>query len=911
MVGKTLSHYKIISELGRGGMGVVYKAEDTKLDRIVAIKVLPAAALSSEDDRARFYREAKAAAALNHPHIAAIHQIDEAVPEGEPSDELRPFIAMEYIEGGTLEARIKDGPFKLEEAVRIATQVADALKAAHAKDIVHRDIKSANIMLTEDGQAKVLDFGLAQTAASTKLTRMGSTLGTVAYMSPEQARGEVVDARTDIWALGVTLYEMVAGAHPFGGDYEQAVVYSILNEDPHPLTAIRTGVPMGLEWIINKMLAKKAEHRYQSSTEVIVDLATVDLSGVGLSRVSSASTTVATGAASFHPTSPSKGSLVESARQAWIPLIIIALIASGIGYVASSSLNPQERPIARTLPLSIPAIKRIEDPTLSPDGTRIAFQGADSSGRAGIFEYELTGDHDLIHYPGSQSGSEPAYSPDGRFLTYQGDEEGLPVHAVPGGAQRLILTGSYFYGPKWTSNERIVVQQRPNLGSWIDNDYSSSVLDRPIISVDVSDGNFEILSVPDSSRGHGSMILTSVSWDKRYGLVHLFPISDEGVGDLALLDLQSGEYEVIKTGAAYGYFLGKRYIVYTQSSSSSILDPGAIVVQEFDWSSRSLTGSFVQLIERSPGFAIEVSDDGSLLHSQVVADLSTFDIMRGTPEGGEMVLVRRVPSLTRPVTSPDGSMIAKLEGGGFVGPFNEIKVYSADGILDISVVSEDTLLSPAWSHDGSTIYYGVQSDGGASIKSRPVNLSRAARVEMEDAWYPEISPDGEHLAFSRMSSLGQPIGLYVKDLRTQDIVALDSTSVIDEKSFSPDARYIAYHTEDGPSSRVVVRSLDGSFTQILVDGKGPQWAPTDDYIYFRSPTPANYFRRIAISTDPIFSPTGNPETLLTSSWGSFWHIDFANNLVYEVPATKIDLKGPDAVLNLTLNLEQLVDEMFE
>ncbi len=290
MVGKTLSHYKILEELGRGGMGIVYKGEDTKLHRTVAIKVLPAAALSSDDDRARFYREARAAASLSHPNIATVYEIDEAVPEGSKDDDLRPFIAMEFIEGDTLEDRIKQGPMKLREAVRIASEMAEGLKAAHAKDIVHRDIKAANVMLDGDGRAKILDFGLAQTAQSTKLTRMGSTLGTVAYMSPEQARGEEVDARTDIWALGVTLYEMIAGTHPFGGDYEQAVIYSIMNEDPEPLTAVRTGVPMGLEWIINKCLSKSSSARYQSCTDLMVDLLNIDLaqtsslSGISASR---------------------------------------------------------------------------------------------------------------------------------------------------------------------------------------------------------------------------------------------------------------------------------------------------------------------------------------------------------------------------------------------------------------------------------------------------------------------------------------------------------------------------------------------------------------------------------------------------------------------------------------------------
>ena len=184
MIGSTISHYKILDELGRGGMGIVYKAEDIRLDRTVAIKVLPSAALTNEDDRARFYREARAAASLTHPHIAVVHEIDEAVPSDAPhGTETSPFIAMEFIEGETLDAKIKKGPLKLEDAVRIASEIASGLEAAHEKKIVHRDIKSGNVMLTAKGEAKILDFGLAQTAQSTKLTKMGSTVGTIGFMS--------------------------------------------------------------------------------------------------------------------------------------------------------------------------------------------------------------------------------------------------------------------------------------------------------------------------------------------------------------------------------------------------------------------------------------------------------------------------------------------------------------------------------------------------------------------------------------------------------------------------------------------------------------------------------------------------------------------------------------------------------
>ncbi|MHC4331465.1 MAG: protein kinase domain-containing protein, partial [Planctomycetota bacterium] len=264
MIGKIISHYKVIEKLGEGGMGVVYKAQDTKLDRRVALKFLTPQSIGSEQERARFVLEAKAAAALNHSNICTVHEIDEA--EGQS------FIAMEYVDGEDLKARIESGPLKLDEAVSLAIQVAEGLRMAHEREIVHRDIKPANIMVTSEGQVKIMDFGLAKSHGRTQLTQAGTTLGTVAYMSPEQARGEDVDPRSDIWSLGAVFYEMITGQKPFKGDYEPAVVYSILNAEPEPVTALRTGVPMELERIVTRCLAKDRAERYQTARDLAADL---------------------------------------------------------------------------------------------------------------------------------------------------------------------------------------------------------------------------------------------------------------------------------------------------------------------------------------------------------------------------------------------------------------------------------------------------------------------------------------------------------------------------------------------------------------------------------------------------------------------------------------------------------------
>ena len=259
--------YRIVEEIGQGGMGVVYKAEDLKLKRSVALKFLPPHLMTSPELKERFLIEAQAAAALSHPNICVIYEIGES---GE-----HPYIAMEYVEGETLKDRIRKGPLAPHEALTLAGQVAAGLAEAHHKGIIHRDIKSANIMVTAKGQAKVMDFGLAKLQGGSSLTKSQTTLGTVAYMSPEQARGGDMDHRTDIWSLGVVLYEVVAGKMPFRGDHDQAVIYSILHDEPEPLKKIRPDTPPELEQVVGQALAKKPADRYQSMDEFREDVEAV------------------------------------------------------------------------------------------------------------------------------------------------------------------------------------------------------------------------------------------------------------------------------------------------------------------------------------------------------------------------------------------------------------------------------------------------------------------------------------------------------------------------------------------------------------------------------------------------------------------------------------------------------------
>ena len=447
MIGTTISHYRILEKLGEGGMGIVYKAHDDRLDRIVALKFLPKGLEAHEQERARFLQEAKAASALNHPHICAIHALGE--------HENQEFIDMEFVDGVTLREKVGSGQPPVSEVISYAIQTGEALEEAHSKGIVHRDVKPENIMVNSKNQIKVMDFGLAKLKGSLKLTRTSSTVGTLAYMAPEQLQGGEVDARSDIFSFGIVLYEMLSGHPPFRGEHEAALMYSILNEEPTPIGRYRPDIPAELQHVLGRAIEKDPEERYQSVHEMLIELR----------RLKKASTRVVR---------PSEGAEISRKEERSfigrnkVQLISsVAVILAVAAYLLLMKKGPTVNPNFTQRTIQVP-FKWVWGPGISPDGKYLVFPAADEPKKWHLYLVSTDGrgePRQLNSEDEETAGFMPNISPDGNTIVYyrSGKNE---ICVLPSIGGRVRQTGKGWM-PKWSPDgKRIGYMLFPGKGEF-------------------------------------------------------------------------------------------------------------------------------------------------------------------------------------------------------------------------------------------------------------------------------------------------------------------------------------------------------------------------------------------------------------------------------------------------------------
>ncbi|MGA7303293.1 MAG: protein kinase [Rhodothermales bacterium] len=819
---ETISHYRVEAELGRGGMGVVYKAKDTKLDRTVALKVLPAHMLASEDDRARFFREARAAAALHHPNIATIFEIDE--------HEDQPFIAMEFIDGKSLADRIVEGPLPLTEVAAIASQIAGALKAAHEKNVVHRDIKSANVMLSSDGTAKILDFGLAKTAASTKLTQLGSTLGTIAYMSPEQARGQEVDKRTDIWSLGVVIYEMISGKLPFPGDYEQAVIYGILNEEAHPLTAIRTGVPMELEWVVNKCLAKDRDLRYQNAGEIPVDLKAIE---IGRSRISTATTSVPVAASPVRKRRPGiliagLAGLVIGLAAAWI----LFSMAKGPARLASVTEAPVMR-LSLHLPESAPLATVGSAPldlgqpalTIAPDGSILVYAGHARETTALYTVVLATGEVTMLR--GTEGAYAPFFSPNGDWVGYFANDQLLKVR-LDGSLPIAICEAADPLGGTWLSNNEIVFSN--NQGSVVAHVSSDG---GPAETISAGGNDFRA-SFP-SAMPDGSVLGSNAR-------------------SAQLVDIATGAVSTLPVAGTNMRYLRSGHLAYVQ--------PGRLFVRRLDPSTRTVSETAIPAVDdlrtevlRGAG-QYTVSDEGTLIY--VAGHAADLGRLVWVGRNGEEEPLPFEPDFSGTFRiSPKGNKVAQVVRDGTGA---NLDLWILDLARQTRVRFERNVSGPGiWTPDGESILFSVEGalSGSTIIKKRAVNGGAEETVYRVDSrTIPSaVTPDGRYLISYGYVAAYRGIQLVpLQDSTASIIPVATSSAVMWGGRPSPDGRYIAYTSDESGRSEVWVTSTEGAGSkwQISTDGgEEPIWSPTSNEIFFSS-TPSWYSVRYRLDPTPSF-----------------------------------------------------------
>lgn len=804
--GKKISHYKILKKIGEGGMGVVYKAEDTKLHRTVAIKFLPLDKLGSKQEKSRFIREAQASAALNHPNIATVYEIDEL--EGQS------FIVMEFVEGRDLKEIIDDSPLKFKKALDIASQVAQGLQAAHDHGVVHRDIKSSNIMVTEKGQVKIMDFGLAKLAGSSMLTKKGTTLGTAAFMSPEQTRGEDVDYRTDIWSLGVVLYEMVTGSLPFKGDYEQALIYSIVNENPEPMTALRSRVPMELERIADKCMAKDADARYQHANEIPVDLKAID--------ITSSSSSVIQPIPSKNATKSKRPSKIKHFVSWTFRLLLLALIIYSVWHLWKFTSNtPVRRLVINTdTDLDISENSML---AISPQGENVIYVGK-QNGETKLFLRAMD-KFEAMAIQGTESAESPFFSHDGKWIGFFADGK-LKKISIYGGVPVTLAETKIFFGATWAPNDTIYFSGNKTIAE--SNCY--------LFQVSANGGEAKVLTQAQDSLKSVHHCFPEILPGSKVLLFTRLPKQsnnpDEGV--IEVLDLESGERQKVLEGGVYARYSDTGHITAAKS--------GGLFAVPFNLAKLEVTGPTVPVLDHIfmnngliPNYTF--SNDGSLIYAQGEKGSQKKKIVSMDQNGETKDVFDQHGDYSQVCFSPNGSKIAVTVGRGETAGIGLIDPLKKE-FSNLAIEGANN--NPVWSPDGKFLTFTSKRNGKSNIYQKRYNtdLSPGQLTTGDNRQFPTSwAPDGKTLAFCEDhpdSNLDVWLLKFDKDTTAQPFIATKFKE--HQAMFSPDGKWIAYTSDLSGSDEIYVRSYPDSGEAIKISGTGgtyPNWHPLENKLYFR------------------------------------------------------------------------------
>ena len=815
MIGQTISHYKILEKLGEGGMGVVYKAQDTKLNRLVAVKFLPKQVHSSEDVKARFLQEAQAAAALNHPNICTIHGIEEH--DGQM------FIVMEFVEGQTLREKGLNMPSK--QAVDIGIQLADGLAAAHEKGIVHRDMKPENVMIHKDGRVQIMDFGLAKLKGAARLTKEGSTVGTAGYMSPEQVQGLETDHRSDIFSLGVVLYELLAGQSPFKGVHETAISYEIVNVDPDPIASIKPEINPELDAIALDCLEKDPKERCQSAAEVARDLRRFkrESSRVRASRVTSARPV-------YKPGTMGSAELKTMLKR---PVARRELIAWGlagvflVGIIAFALYSLREPDVRVTRSSILPPERTTFDTqfgvhiAISPNGKLLAFVAQDSARKWNLWVRPINSlSGQLLN--GTEGAYNPFWSADSRFIGFFAGGKLRKIEAS-GGPPQTICDAPWGGGGTWNGDGVILFSATENV---------------PLSRVSAVDGLPAVFTKLDGSRQEISHRWPHFLPDGKHFLYGVqTTVTGAAEGDLICVGSLDGTENKILLHASSNMAYDAGHLLFLREQS--------LMAQPFDVKGLALTGDAFPIAEQVHYYAdrnkaiFTVSENGILAY-QTGGLLGSSQLIWYDRTGKELEKIDKPGKFSTFKLSPDGKNVA-VDIFDSKSRNTDIWIYDFARKVSTRFTFDPAIDTfPVWSPDGSRIVFASNRKVLSNLYIRASSSAGSEELLLEsnlDKAPNDWSLDGRFLLYRTFGDPRTKGDLWVLPLTAdrKPILFLQTEYTEARPAMSPDGKWIAYDSDESGTPQVYVRPFPGPGGKYQVSttpGLRPRWRRDGKELYY-------------------------------------------------------------------------------